>query len=105
MSPFPLSSGTSSASAAFTGLEVMAPNIAASTLAEEVHGALRERVPFLAPEFPADVSVDVFAFRCIASRTIRVASMTSMPMPSPGSQAIVYVLMTVLQMWWWFGVL
>ena len=50
---------TSSASAAFAGLEVIAPNIAASTVLQQLDGARRERVALGAPELPADVAVDV----------------------------------------------
>lgn len=47
-SPFPLSAGLNSASAAFTGLEVMAPNNAASTLSNNstVRSGKRDCLPF-----------------------------------------------------------
>ncbi len=58
---------------------------------ESCHGAIGKRVAFLAPEIPADIAGHVLGIELHASNTIRAASMTSLPIPSPGIQAIVYL--------------
>ena len=84
--PCPSAPGTSSASAAFTGFDVIAPNRAASTFfrssmvragnaSPSVHQNSQPMSPWM---YSASSST--------ASRTSRAASITSMPMPSPAAR-------------------
>ncbi len=58
---------------------------------ERLHGAIGKRVAFLAPKFPADIAGHILGVEFHRSSTIRAASMTSWPTPSPGIHAILYL--------------
>jgi len=92
----PRSSGFSSRTASSLGLEVMAPNRQASV-------SLSSRMVRSGSGFPSahqnsqPISPWTYsASRDSLSRTIMAASTTSLPTPSPGSTAILYLGMRVL---------
>ena len=95
MRPLPLSSGASSASAAFTGFEVIAPKIAASTFFRSSTVRAGKASPSLHQKSQPMSPWMYSASSSSASRTSRAASITSLPMPSPGSQAMRNLLMNM----------
>ena len=93
MSPLPFSSGTSSASASFTGLEVIAPNMAASLAFSRSMVRWGKDSPSLHQNSQPMSPWVYLASNFKASRQILAASMTSTPTPSPGNHAMLYWLM------------
>ena len=88
-----MSSGTSSASAAFTGFDVIAPKRAASTLFSSSTVRAGKASPSWHQKSQPMSPWTYSASSSTESSTTRAASMTSFPMPSPGSQAMRYLLM------------
>src|SRR5258706_2998823 len=93
--PFPRSAGTSSFSASSFGLLVIAPKRQQSVSFNSLIVRSGRGFPSLhqnsQPMSPGMYSASSFT----ASRTMRAASMTSFPMPSPGSHAILNFAMSL----------
>src|SRR6266480_1417722 len=91
VNPLPLSSGINSSFALSCGLLVMAPKrphvVSLSAFTVRSGSAL----PSLHQNFQPISQGTYSASNFIRSNTIRVASITSLPTPSPGSHAILYL--------------
>src|SRR5438105_10752024 len=91
VSPLPLSSGLNSSLALSCGLLVIAPNsahvVSLSAFTVRSGSALPSEHQNFQPMSQGTYSASNF----IRSRTIRAASMTSLPTPSPGIHAILYL--------------